>query len=74
MNAKTIALSLIHIFNRTHQFISDAVQNGDEFATFQAKDVQRMVRLPSVEQERFTGAAFRWQIKTVHGALTRKTF
>ena len=44
------------IFDRAHKFISDAVQNGDEFATFQTQDVQRMMRLASVEPERGSGA------------------
>ncbi len=40
------------VFDRAKEFISDAVQNGDEFAALQTQNVQRVMRLASVEPER----------------------
>ena len=40
------------VFDRAKEFISDAVQNGDEFATLQAQNVQRVMRLTSLKPER----------------------
>ena len=54
------------VFDRTKEFISDAVQNGDEFAALQTQNMQRVMRLTSVEPKRVTGTVSRWQIETVH--------
>jgi hypothetical protein len=54
------------IFDRAHEFIPDAVQNGDEVAVFQAQDVQRVVRLAPIEPERVAPALIRRQIKAMH--------
>jgi hypothetical protein len=40
------------VFDRTKEFISDAVQNGDEFAPLQTQNMQRVMRLASVEPKR----------------------
>ena len=39
-------------FDRTKEFISDTVQNGDELAAFQTQNMQRVMCLASVEAER----------------------
>jgi aspartyl/asparaginyl beta-hydroxylase (cupin superfamily) len=49
-----------------NEFISDAVQNGDELAALQTQNAQRVMRLASVEPERFTAHLSGRQIKTVH--------
>jgi hypothetical protein len=46
------------IFNRAKEFISDAVQHGDQFAVFHAQNAQRVVRLASVQPQRGPGAMF----------------
>ena len=40
------------VFDRAKEFIPDAIQNGDEFAALQPQNMQRMMRLTSVEPER----------------------
>jgi hypothetical protein len=40
------------VFDGAKEFIPDAVQNGDEFATLQTQNVQRVMRLASIEPER----------------------
>jgi hypothetical protein len=39
-------------FDRTKEFISDTVQNGDEIAALQTQNMQRVMCLASVEPER----------------------
>src|SRR5665213_4234045 len=43
-----------------------AVENGHTLAAFQAQNVQRVVRLASVQPQQIITAVFRRQIKAVH--------
>ena len=65
-DTESVTASRDNAFDRAKEFIPDAVQNGDQFAVFHAQDVQRVVRLASVEPQRVAGAMFGRQIKTVH--------
>ena len=61
---------LARVFNRAKEFIADAVQHGDQLAVFHAQDMQRVVRLASVQPQGGSGAMFGRQIKTVHWIFT----
>ncbi|MEI9962264.1 MAG: hypothetical protein WDM76_14365 [Limisphaerales bacterium] len=41
------------VFHYAHEFIANAIEDGDKFAMFQTEDMKRVMRLASIEPERF---------------------